>query len=89
MNGRVGTVESTVPGTLTWEPMTTNQHGETMYQVYLHEDDPDAGVESPVTGNRVDFFDSGVWIQRAEHNRDFFPYEMVTVVRERPADEIE
>jgi hypothetical protein len=66
--------------------MSNSQHGDTVYQVYLLEDDPNAGVESPVTGRRLDFFDSGVWVE-CEDSRDFFPYERVSVVRERAAEE--
>lgn len=68
--------------------MSNSQHDDTVYQVYLLEDDPDAGVESPVTGHRLDFFDSGVWVE-VEDGRDFFPYERVSVVRERSADDVE
>lgn len=68
-------------------PMNEHQN-DTVYQVYLLEDDPDAGVESPVIGTRLDFFDSGVWIE-CDSGRDFFPYEQVRVVRERPAADVE
>lgn len=59
---------------------------DTVYEVHLREDDPEAGVESPVTGHKLDFFDSGVWVER-ENERDFFPYETVVVVKERPANQ--
>lgn len=67
--------------------MATNEQN-TVYEVYLLEDDSGADVESPVRGQRLDFFDSGVWVER-ESGRDFFPYERVQVVRERPADQVE
>lgn len=52
----------------------------------LTTDDPDIGLESPVTGQRLDFFDTGVWVEHDE-GRDFFPDGRVQVVREREAEE--
>jgi hypothetical protein len=42
------------------------------------------GVDSPVETERIDYYDSGLWVSRDE-GRDFYPYENVLTVHERPA----
>jgi hypothetical protein len=53
------------------------------YEVHLTEE-LSADVTSPVTTDRLDFYDSGVWAH-GDAGRDFFPYERVAVIRELPA----
>lgn len=58
---------------------------EYSYEVHLTSDATgSAGVESPVRTDRLDFYDSGVWAH-TDDGRDFFPYEHVQVIRERPS----
>lgn len=54
------------------------------YDVYLVHDGEHGGkqhVTSPVTGTRLDFYDGGVWLTRAE-GRNFFPYDQIRTIRE-------
>jgi hypothetical protein len=58
---------------------------EYSYEVHLTSDATGSvGVEPPVRTDRLDFYDSGVWAHTAD-GRDFFPYEHVQVIRERPS----
>ncbi|MFB6108960.1 MAG: hypothetical protein ABEJ82_09020 [Haloplanus sp.] len=55
------------------------------YEVHLTSDaSANLDVETPVSADGVDFYDSGVWVSWAE-GRDFFPYERVLCVREARA----
>lgn len=60
---------------------------ESAYSVYLIERHGEEGgkreVTSPVTGNELDFYDSGVWLDR-DAGRSFFPYEQIRTIREHP-----
>lgn len=67
----------------------------TQYDIYLvptrsHEDRNQEGenrpIMSPVTGDEIDFYDSGVWLTRAD-GRNFFPYEQVRTIREHSSQE--
>ncbi|MFB6121879.1 MAG: hypothetical protein ABEJ78_00265 [Haloferacaceae archaeon] len=53
------------------------------YVVYLTAatvaDEPT--VESPISTDHIDFYDSGVWVSR-DVGRDFFPYERIRLIRE-------
>ena len=61
---------------------------ERTYSVYLIERHGDQGgkreVTSPVVGDEVDFYDSGVWLSH-ETGRNFFPYGQVRTILEHPA----
>lgn len=60
-----------------------------VYDVYLvpsEEQESETSVVSPVTGEGIDFYDSGVWLER-ESGRNFFPYRQVRTIRERSADD--
>lgn len=63
---------------------------ESNYSVYLVQRHGDQGgkreVTSPVSGNRLDFYDTGVWLDR-ETGRNFFPYEQIRTIREHPEGE--
>ncbi len=63
---------------------------ENSYEVHLTSDATggDASVESPVRTDRVDFYDSGVWVDQRP-GRDFYPYAKIQVIRERPAGAFE
>lgn len=59
------------------------------YSVYLVEPGDAGGkreVTSPVEGHSLDFYDSGVWLNR-ETGRNFFPYEQVRTIREHSAED--
>jgi hypothetical protein len=60
---------------------------ESTYEVHLTSDATggSASVESPVRTDRIDFYDSGVWVDQ-EPGRVFCPYSKIQVVRQRPAD---
>jgi hypothetical protein len=57
---------------------------KTVYEVHLVEGIDD--VPATVTSGLVDFYDSGVWVRRDDGARDFFPYERITHIRERPGE---
>lgn len=58
---------------------------ESTYSVYLIERHGEQGgkreVTSPVQGHELEFYDSGVWLNR-ETGRNFFPYEQIRTIRE-------
>ncbi|WP_202932597.1 hypothetical protein [Halorussus salinus] len=64
---------------------------ESIYSVYLvkrhGERDGEQGgkrvVTSPVQGHELEFYDTGVWLNR-EEGRNFFPYEQIRTIREHP-----
>lgn len=58
-----------------------------VYHVHLAEDVAAAlDLASPIETDRIDYYDSGVWVSTDE-GRDFFPYEHVLTIRERTAPE--
>lgn len=58
---------------------------DTTYEVHLTQAVAEQlEVDSPVTTDRVDFYDSGLWVGTPD-GRDFYPYEHVLTVRERSA----
>jgi hypothetical protein len=63
---------------------------ESTYSVYLVQHRGEQGgkrqVTSPVEGHRLEFYDTGVWLDR-ETGRNFFPYEQIRTIRERPTEE--
>jgi hypothetical protein len=63
---------------------------ESTYSVYLIERHGEQGgereVTSPVRGHSLDFYDTGVWLDR-ETGRNFFPYEQIRTIREHPEDQ--
>jgi hypothetical protein len=63
---------------------------ESTYSVYLIERPGEHGgkreVTSPVSGHRLEFYDTGVWLDR-ETGRNFFPYDQIRTIREHPASE--
>lgn len=62
---------------------------ESTYSVYLIERHGEQGgkreVTSPVSGHKLKFYDTGVWLDR-ETGRNFFPYEQIRTIREHPED---
>jgi len=62
---------------------------ESTYSVYLVQRRGEQGgkraVTSPVSGHELDFFETGVWLDR-EAGRNFFPYEQIRTIREHPAE---
>ncbi|WP_208023516.1 hypothetical protein [Halorussus pelagicus] len=60
---------------------------ESTYSVYLVRRNGEQGgkreVTSPVPGHELEFYDTGVWVDR-ETGRNFFPYEQVRTIREHP-----
>jgi hypothetical protein len=55
------------------------------YEVHLQSELVDElDIDSPVETERIDYYDSGLWVRR-EEGRDFFPYHYVLTIRERPA----
>ncbi|MFC4448127.1 hypothetical protein [Halorussus aquaticus] len=60
---------------------------ERTYSVYLIERHGEQGgkreVTSPVQGHELEFYDSGVWLNR-ETGRNFFPYRQIRTIREHP-----
>lgn len=65
---------------------------ESTYSVYLVQRHGEQGgkreVTSPVSGHKLDFYDTGVWLDR-EAGRNFFPYEQIRTIREHPEAEHE
>lgn len=62
---------------------------ERTYEVYLtavESTDEEPTVESPVVSGSLEFYDSGVWVDRRD-SRDFFPYERIRRIRERSGEE--
>lgn len=63
---------------------------ESTYSVYLVERHGEQGgereVTSPVRGHGLEFYDSGVWLDR-DRGRSFFPYEQIRTIREHPEGE--
>jgi hypothetical protein len=60
---------------------------ESSYSVYLVEQGESGGkrqVTSPVQGHALEFYDTGVWLDR-ETGRNFFPYEQIRTIRDHPA----
>lgn len=56
---------------------------DTAYEVHLTDAVAEQlEVDSPVTTDHVDFYDSGLWVGTRD-GRDFYPYEHVLTVRER------
>lgn len=61
--------------------------GRPEYEIHLVGDAPaELDVESPVPTRRIDYYDSGVWIDR-EGDRLFLPYERVFAIRETGSGE--
>jgi hypothetical protein len=57
------------------------------YDVYLDIDDSaDVDVESPIHTARIDYYDSGIWVDR-DTGRTFLPYDRILLIEERPASE--
>lgn len=60
---------------------------ESIYSVYLVRRNGEQGgkreVTSPVPGHELEFYDTGVWVDR-ETGRNFFPYEQIRTIREHP-----
>ncbi|WP_276279134.1 hypothetical protein [Halorussus caseinilyticus] len=60
---------------------------ESVYSVYLVQRHGEQGgkreVTSPVSGHSLEFYDTGVWIDR-DTGRNFFPYEQIRTIREHP-----
>jgi hypothetical protein len=60
---------------------------ESTYSVYLVRRNGEQGgkreVTSPVPGHELEFYDTGVWVDR-ETGRNFFPYEQIRTIREHP-----
>ena len=50
----------------------------TTFEVHLADASAD---EAPVTSERLDFYDSRVWVQ-LEAAREFYPYERIAKIRE-------
>lgn len=65
---------------------------ERTYSVYLVERGTEhggqRGVTSPVQGHELEFYDTGVWLNR-DRGRNFFPYEQVRTIREHASEERE
>jgi hypothetical protein len=63
---------------------------ESTYSVYLVQRHGEQGgkreVTSPVEGHELEFYDTGVWLDR-ETGRNFFPYEQIRTIREHPGGE--
>jgi hypothetical protein len=63
---------------------------ESTYSVYLVQRHGEQGgkreVTSPVSGHELEFYDTGVWLDR-ETGRNFFPYEQIRTIREHPEGE--
>lgn len=51
---------------------------KTTYEVYLSESER---TDSPVRSDRLDFYDSGVWVQ-VDEGREFYPYGRIRKIRE-------
>ncbi|WP_276301714.1 hypothetical protein [Halorussus lipolyticus] len=65
---------------------------ESIYSVYLVQGSGEQGgkrqVTSPVGGHELEFYDTGVWLDR-ETGRNFFPYEQIRTIREHPEGGVE
>jgi|GEM_PF-6018055 len=62
-----------------------NQTERHSYTVHLRADVADElGVESPISTDRIDYYDSGLWVTR-ESGRDFYPYGHILTIQEREA----
>ncbi|WP_435174933.1 hypothetical protein [Halorussus sp. AFM4] len=63
---------------------------ESTYSVYLVQRHGEQGgqreVTSPVRGHSLEFYDTGVWLDR-ETGRNFFPYRQIRTIREHPEGE--
>ncbi|WP_227373622.1 hypothetical protein [Haladaptatus halobius] len=60
-----------------------------VYDVYLVPSGKRAGeqnIVSPVEGDELEFYDTGVWLSRTG-GRNFFPYEQIRTIREHHGDE--
>lgn len=56
------------------------------YEVHLRTAElPDVGMTSPVETDRLDFYDTGIWVVREDGGRVFFPWDRVEMIREVPA----
>lgn len=56
------------------------------FEVYLRTSElPDTGVTSPVETDRLDYYDTGIWVTRDDGGRVFFPWDRVDMIREVPA----
>jgi len=54
------------------------------YEVHLRADVvEELGIDSPISTERIDYYDSGLWITHQE-GRDFYPYDHVLTIHERP-----
>lgn len=63
----------------------STQTGELTYEVVIASDVADElGVDSPVETDHIDYYENGLWVTTAE-GRDFYPYDHVLTIRERPA----
>lgn len=52
------------------------------YEVHLTDDiATELGVDSPVETDRIDYYDSGIWVADAA-GRVFYPYRHVLAIRE-------
>ena len=66
----------------------------TEYDIYLvptrnredrNQEAEDRPIVSPVSGQQIDFYDSGVWLTR-ENGRNFFPYEQIRTITEHTGE---
>lgn len=65
------------------DPTTTSAP---TYEVHLRTAElPDTGMTSPVETDRIDFYDTGIWVTREDNERVFFPWDRVDMIREVPA----
>ena len=60
----------------------------TTYRIHLREESPDEDVKSPLTTDRIDYYDSGIWVHR-EEDRLFLPYHQIQLIREGAESEEE
>ncbi len=59
------------------------------YEVYLvpkGKRGAEQNIVSPVEGENIDFYDTGIWLTR-KGGRNFFPYEQIRTIREHGPDE--
>ncbi|MFB6082230.1 MAG: hypothetical protein ABEJ67_05355 [Halanaeroarchaeum sp.] len=56
-------------------------HHEHVYEVYVDAADVDVALSSPLSASEVQFYDSGVWIER-DRDRLFVPYRRIDLIRE-------
>jgi hypothetical protein len=53
------------------------------YEVHLTADIvEELGIDSPISTDRIDYYDSGLWVTHQE-GRDFYPYDHVLTIHER------